>query len=184
MNETLFYFFNSFAGYNNVLDQVIVFVAVWLGNIAIVGTAVFVFSHHDHGIEPHTKASLVRKGKELAIIFASAFSAWVMVQILKIIFATERPFDVLGITSLFDHGGHAFPSGHATFFSALAVAVYFYHKGLGIVLGVAAVVIGTARIAAGVHFPIDILGGLILGPLVALVSYKTLQYLGKRRGLL
>jgi len=35
-----------------------------------------------------------------------------------------------------------------------------------------AVLIGLARIAAGVHFPIDILAGLLLGLIVTLVIAK------------
>lgn len=184
MNETIFYFFNSFAGQSQWLDQSTVFIAVWFGNIALVGTAFFLIFHRDRGVERRTKASLIQKAKECALVFASAFSAWVTAQILKIVFATERPFDALGIVSLFDHSGYAFPSGHATFFSALAAAVYMYHKGLGVALGITALLIGITRIIAGVHFPIDILGGFILGPLIAVLSYRILRWFGRKYGLL
>lgn len=180
MNETVFHFFNTLAGHNQFLDQVIIFCAVWLGNLALAATILFVFFHRDKYIEEHTKASLLQKTKELSLILSSAFSAWVAAQIFKHLFATERPFLALDVVPLFDHGGYAFPSGHATFFSALAVAVYFYHKGLGIALGAVAIIVGVARVIAGVHFPIDILGGFVLGPIVAIFAYKVLRFLARK----
>ena len=66
----------------------------------------------------------------------------------------------------------SFPSGHATFFSALATALYFYHKRLGLWFGLGAVIIGLARIISGIHYPADILTGFGLGMLIAgLVAY-------------
>jgi membrane-associated phospholipid phosphatase len=50
---------------------------------------------------------------------------------------------------------------------ALAVSIFFSHKKMGYVFIALAFVIGFARIAGGVHFPVDILGGFILGALVA-----------------
>jgi len=37
--------------------------------------------------------------------------------------------------------------------------------------------IGIARIAAGVHYPLDILGGIILGTLTGYIAYR---FLGKK----
>ncbi len=50
---------------------------------------------------------------------------------------------------------------------ALAVALFFHHKKTGYLFMLFAVIIGIARIAGGVHFPIDILGGIVLGATVA-----------------
>ena len=71
------------------------------------------------------------------------------------------------IVPLFSESGYAFPSGHATFFMALAFALFFNHKKAGYVFILFALLIGIARIIAGVHFPVDILGGFILGFFIA-----------------
>ena len=71
------------------------------------------------------------------------------------------------IRPLFPETGFAFPSGHATFFAALAISIFFLNKKVGYIFIFFALLIGLARIMAGVHFPIDILGGFILGSLVA-----------------
>ena len=88
--------------------------------------------------------------------------------ILKHFIHAPRPFVALSnIHSLFSETGYAFPSGHATFFGALAVAIFFLDKKVGLRFMTFALLIGLARIIAGVHFPVDILGGFALGALVA-----------------
>jgi undecaprenyl-diphosphatase len=58
--------------------------------------------------------------------------------------------------------GQSFPSDHATaaFGVALAVAA-FLSLGWGVVLFVVALAIGFARIYDGIHYPLDIAGGLL-----------------------
>jgi undecaprenyl-diphosphatase len=50
---------------------------------------------------------------------------------------------------------------------ALAFALFFSHKKIGYIFMFFAFLIGIARIIAGAHFPVDILGGFILGILTA-----------------
>ena len=72
----------------------------------------------------------------------------------------------------FIEAGSSFPSGHATFFMGLAVALFFIDKKIGYLFMFFALIIGLARIIAGAHFPVDILGGFILGSLVSVsVAY-------------
>ena len=110
----------------------------------------------------------IRKWKEITLVFFSGVLAWILAYILKIIIYTPRPFEVFSnIVPLFSESGYAFPSGHATFFMALAFALFFNHKKAGYVFILFALLIGIARIIAGVHFPVDILGGFILGFFIA-----------------
>jgi undecaprenyl-diphosphatase len=46
---------------------------------------------------------------------------------------------------------------------ALAFSIFFLHKKAGYYFMFFALLIGLARIMAGVHFPADILGGFVLG---------------------
>ena len=87
---------------------------------------------------------------------------------MKYLIHTPRPFDVFPkVVSLFPETSYAFPSGHATFFMAIAFAIFFNHKKVGYVFILFALLIGVARIVSGVHFPVDILGGYILGFAIA-----------------
>jgi undecaprenyl-diphosphatase len=168
MNNTIFYFLYNFAHQNIILDSIIIFLAVYLPYLLILFAFIFLLFHHEvfHSSSPWRE--FIKKSKEIFFVFISSASAWVLARILKILIHTPRPFDALiGVSSLFAESGFAFPSGHATFYSSLAFSVYFAHKKIGYYFLFSALLIGIARVAGGVHFPIDILGGYILGFLVA-----------------
>lgn len=68
------------------------------------------------------------------------------------------------------YGASAFPSGHSTLVAALVTGLLLAgvpSVGLRWALGAVAVLIGVSRVAVGVHFPSDVLGGFALGSSVA-----------------
>ncbi len=155
MNETLFNFFYSFAHRSSTLDFAIAFTAKWYGLVILAVLFVYLFEHRDNP----------KKGvRDLFVVGVTAVSAYVVAYAFKDTFQTLRPFDALSsVRPLIAESGYAFPSGHATFFMALASSLWFYHKRLAFFFGISAVLIGLARVASGVHWPVDILGGLFLG---------------------
>lgn len=163
MNEYIFRVLNNFAATYTTLDPFIVFLADNLGYLLLGAFIYFLFTHEDKK----------RGAREVATIILIALAAWIVASIMKHLFYTPRPFLALpDVTLLLPHEADgAFPSGHATFYSALAMAMYFYHKKIAVVFAVSAVIIGIARIMVGVHFPVDILAGLILGPIIAYATY-------------
>lgn len=153
---------------SGVVDQMIIFFADVLPYIVIFFAFLFLIFHHEILKKENPLKALIQKWKEFFLLFFSSVTAWVFAYILKFLFKTERPFIALeGVRSLFSESGFAFPSGHSTFFMALAFSIFFYHKKAGYIFIVFALLIGMARIMAGVHFPIDILGGYLLGFLIA-----------------
>ena len=57
----------------------------------------------------------------------------------------------------------SFPSGHAGASFAVAAAIFFAHRPLGIVAFCLASLVAVGRMAVGVHYPSDILGGALVG---------------------
>lgn len=94
--------------------------------------------------------------------------------VLKEIFRVARPIGVKGIRSSIipPPGGYSFPSGHsqaaASFWMAVmmkARRLWVYMVGSGIIFLVA-----LSRVYLGVHWPTDVMAGIMLGILQALIS--------------
>ncbi|MFT6361548.1 MAG: membrane-associated phospholipid phosphatase [Candidatus Paceibacteria bacterium] len=102
--------------------------------------------------------------------------AWGISYVMKISFAVARPFiQFPDIMPLFLYGGegyNSFPSGHATLFAALSIAIFLHHKKVGLIFILLTLMISSARVIAGVHFPIDVLVGWLLGGLMSWITYK------------
>jgi undecaprenyl-diphosphatase len=168
MNISLFYFLHSFAFQSQWLDTLIWFCAVPLIYIMCVVAAIFIFVHYRFFEFKNIFIILRDKWKEIFFIVLSPALAWGLASLLKILIHTDRPMIALSnVSTLFTESGYAFPSGHATAISALAFAIYFKNKRLGYIFMLSALLVGLARVAGGVHFPIDIIGGYALGFLVA-----------------
>lgn len=168
MNSTIFYFFYSLVHQSALIDSVIIFFAVYFPYLVIILAGVFLLMHHEVFKTESTFQIFLQKKKEIFGAFIIAVSAYILSYMLKFLFHTPRPFDLFPqVQSLFTETGFSFPSGHASFFMALALSIFFYHKKAGYIFMGFALIIGLARIAGGVHFPVDILGGFALGGMVS-----------------
>src|SRR3989344_60205 len=140
MNADVVIWLNGIAVNYSWLGKFVAFFAEGFGYMLLGALLYFLFTHDDK-----------EKGtREIAIMLTVAFSAWALAHVIKYFFYSPRPFIALpGVEQLLLHDDDsAFPSGHAAFYSALAMAVFFYHRRIAVVLGVGALIIGIARIAA------------------------------------
>jgi undecaprenyl-diphosphatase len=109
-----------------------------------------------------------RKTSSAAFVFQAAFAAIssrIVLEIIRFTLDIERPFIALDIPPLFVpiDIGPALPSGHATLFFGLAAVSWGKSKKISVALFGAATLMGIGRVAAGVHWPTDILAGAALG---------------------
>src|SRR3989338_9300520 len=119
MNETIFFFFYNLAHKSELLDQIVVFFAVYFPYFVILLAGLFLF--------------LYRKNwRKFFLVFFSGFLAYFISKILKILIHTDRPFiELSGIPALFSETGYSFPSSHSAFFMALAISLFFLNKKVG-----------------------------------------------------
>jgi len=104
----------------------------------------------------------------------SAAFAFSVSQIIGKIYFRPRPFvshqEAIRLIKVLEAiSDKSFPSDHTTVSFAIAFAAFFYNRFLGWILLIMSLLIGIARIIAGVHYPLDVLGGIVLGLLSALL---------------
>ncbi|MFH1078257.1 MAG: phosphatase PAP2 family protein [Patescibacteria group bacterium] len=70
----------------------------------------------------------------------------------------------------------SFPSGHTAVSFAIASALFHIDRRLGLAALLIALLVALGRVAVGVHFPSDIIGGIVIG----IGSTMTVRYLHGR----
>lgn len=127
----------------------------------------------------------VNKKKGFAIC-STLLTSLVTMNLLKAVVRAPRPFQVLPEIEgkrLSTATGYSFPSGHttaaATFYSSSAFAAR--KRVLSIICAIAIVLVGVSRMYLGVHWPIDVAGGLILGMTISLATYRLYENLFDNR---
>ncbi|MBP8640618.1 MAG: phosphatase PAP2 family protein [Oscillospiraceae bacterium] len=97
--------------------------------------------------------------------------------IIKELVERARPYETIeGLNILVKPlSSFSFPSGHAnsSFAAALSLTLAFSKRGAWAYLPAA--LIAFSRCYVGVHYPSDVLAGMLVGTLVALVGYKILH---------
>jgi undecaprenyl-diphosphatase len=101
-------------------------------------------------------------------------------ELIRLFYHRPRPFIALHLKHLLTDYAYSFPSGHTIFIFALATGVFFVNRKFAYFLYASGVIVGLARIAGGVHYPSDIVGGAILGILTSYLLYQVWLYLGRR----
>jgi undecaprenyl-diphosphatase len=105
----------------------------------------------------------------------SAGLALLVAQVVSRLVDRPRPF-VSDPGALHVFGNHAadpgFPSDHATAAFAIGVALLLRNRTWGAVVLVLATILAVGRVAMGIHFPSDVVGGALLGTVVALGLHR------------
>lgn len=102
-------------------------------------------------------------------------------QLIGLLWFRPRPFVALtDVVKLIEKSPleKSFPSGHATASFAIAFAIFLYARRWGWLLIMLAAFVGVSRVVVGVHYPSDVLGGALLGYLVALAAAPVKKALG------
>ncbi|ABL81067.1 MULTISPECIES: phosphatase PAP2 family protein [unclassified Nocardioides] len=87
--------------------------------------------------------------------------------------AEPRPYMVLphAMILVSRSSDYSFPSDHAVMAGAVAAGVLLAHRRLGLVTAALAVLMAFTRVYVGAHFPLDVAAGLVVGAVVAVVSF-------------
>lgn len=90
--------------------------------------------------------------------------------IIKNVVHRPRPWTVAEFDLLIKKPGEfSFPSGHTVNAFAVAVVIFMYYKKPGIAAIIYSVLLGISRIYLCVHYPTDVLAGVVIGTIDAII---------------
>ena len=145
------------------MDTLIIFCGTYLiWVVALIGFIYLIQSH---------------KRKRIALFAVVVLPAtYIIGKIVGIFWYDPLPFVQNGTTPLIAHAANnGFPSDHMLLAGAIASVVFAYNRPLGILLWVLAIIIGVARVLAGVHHPVDVIAAAIVALVVAWISWRVLH---------
>ena len=89
-----------------------------------------------------------------------------------------RPFITDRATNFLNHSNDGgMPSHQMVFTIALAFCVIGFHRNIGVIILIMALISGVGRMAAGIHYPTDLIVGIGLGLLIPYLFDKFLDTL-------
>lgn len=154
----VFHWLHSWIGILPLFDWLFIFFAQYITYV-VYGTVIFFFVWIN---KDHLKDSF----KPIFFVFLSAgIARFVVTELVHFMYYRPRPFVVFqNITQLVRHDSiSSFPSGHAAILFAMATMLSFYYPKVSVWFFLVSILVGIARIAVGVHWPTDILGGALAG---------------------
>lgn len=128
---------------------------------------------------------LIPKTRKVGLVLAVslALEALCCNLILKPLVARIRPFDMNTAAQLLisPPKDFSFPSGHTGAAFAAASALFFSKNRLWIASLILAILIAFSRLYLYVHYPTDVLGGVLLGILSGWLGYTLVDLIKKKR---
>lgn len=166
-NFGLFFLIFGISNKSYALDSLMIFGAEHLIYLMLI--LVFLF----------TIKGNIRERKSF-IIFLISFPIMVLViKLIHLFFFEARPYVTNDILPLISYRADdaSFPSRHTAISFVMALPFLYYKSKWGIPLLLLAIWVGLSRIYVGVHYPLDILGGIIVGIVSLIISKQIVKFL-------
>lgn len=116
-----------------------------------------------------------KKTRKLAILMAISLAIEFVLNdlVLKPLIARPRPFEVYEVALILEAPtSYAFPSGHSASAFAVVMVAYFRNHEFKVPLIIMAAIMAFSRLYLFVHWPTDVLAGILFGTLIAYLVVK------------
>jgi undecaprenyl-diphosphatase len=155
------------------MNSIIIFVATYVIALAVIAVPIVFFQ--------------LKSNKEkrifLIAVVASGLLSLLLAHIAGSLFYNARPFVVGHFTPLVPHASdNGFPSDHTLLAGFIGWVLLGYSRKYGIAVLVIAALVGTARVLAGVHHSIDIIGSFVISGIAVLIVTLIMRKIKATRG--
>ncbi|PFI79105.1 undecaprenyl-diphosphatase [Bacillus cereus] len=153
IDNEMFYYINEYVKKSFITDKIMIFLAEYAQFIFPLLLTVLWLTNK-------------RKSRIVTLQTTLAFGcSFILIKIIKVFSYRDRPFvSHLDINQLVEHSiNSSFPSNHATSAFVIATTIFLFYKRLGIVCLSLSFGIAFSRIWVGVHYPLDVIAGIIFG---------------------
>ncbi len=152
------------------MNTIIVFAAQYLLFIIILIAAIFWVT-----LPKTQKMSFIVYGMLATII------TYLLSRFASLLFYNPRPFVVSKTIPLIQHAANnGFPSDHTLLSALVAFVVFRYSKLWGSILLVLTLLVGTSRIVAKVHSPLDVIGAIAIAGVGCLLSIPLEKWISSK----
>ncbi len=172
---SLFELFNGLAGRSPILDTVI---RLLMNDYALTTALVLLL----FGLWFSGESGQAREKNQMGVLSAvlSMLVGNLFIKLLNLLVYRPRPFAYHMVRLLFYRpSDSSFPSNATAVGFALATAVWFYNRRAGLAMYGLAFLLGFSRLCGGVHYPSDILGGMLVGIGAACLVVKRGSFLNR-----
>lgn len=167
MNETIFRLINDLGRTYTWLDSIAVFFAKYMVYVLLLAVIIFWFSRQ-------------RENRIMVISgICTIVLAYLLGRFAGLFHHNLQPFaELQNVNQLVQHKiNNSFPSDHTMTFFALCTIFWLFKKPMRYGWMALAVLVGMARIMVGVHYPLDVTVGALIGIVSAFLSFKIIPRL-------
>ena len=172
MDETLFLWLNGFVGQAPAFDALIeIVVSDYLVPVALALTLLALWFAADTASRSRYQLGVFAAVLALALANGS-------IEILNNFLFRDRPFVDHEVSLLFyEPTDSSFPANAAALAFGVSTAVWVFNRRVGSALLAVSATYAFSRVYAGVHYPLDVIAGALIGVVAALIAHALVKLL-------